>query len=103
LIIGPRCKLYRSSCNGVEVQLRVEPDCAWLTIKRAGEERQYRDIADADVEKVLADFQAIGTNPEKFKAFVNAAEAQPVAWVVFSAKKTGDSRADESPAQQPDL
>jgi hypothetical protein len=30
-------------------------------------------------------------NPEKFKAFVNAAEAQPVAWVVFSAEKTGDS------------
>jgi hypothetical protein len=26
-------------------------------------------------------------NPEKFKAFVNAAEAQPVAWVVFSEKK----------------
>ena len=44
-------------------------------IKRPGEDRQYRDIADADVAKGVADFQAIGEDPEKFRAFVDATEA----------------------------
>jgi hypothetical protein len=28
--------LYRASSNGVEIRLRIEPDCVWLTIKRPG-------------------------------------------------------------------
>jgi hypothetical protein len=52
--------------------LRVEPGEAWLTIKRPGEERQYRDIADADVPALVAEFEAIGEDLEKFRAFVDA-------------------------------
>ena len=60
MIVGPRNKLYRASCNGVEIGLRVEPDVAWLTIKRPGEERQYRYIPG-----VVERFEAIGEDPEK--------------------------------------
>jgi hypothetical protein len=53
--------------------LRVEPDVAWLTIKRSGEERQYRDIAQGEVAQVVEQFEAIGEDPEKFKAFLSRA------------------------------
>ncbi len=56
----------------MELQLRIEPDVAWLTIKRPGEERQYRDIAQSEVAGVVEQFEAIGDDPEKFKAFVAA-------------------------------
>jgi hypothetical protein len=56
----------KQSCNGIEMQLRVDPGAAWLTIKRPGCERAYRDIPD--------EFQAIGEDVDRFEAFVNAAE-----------------------------
>jgi hypothetical protein len=46
---------------------------AWLTIKRSGEERQYRDIAQGEVAQVVEQFEAIGEDPEKFKAFLSRA------------------------------
>jgi hypothetical protein len=51
---------------GIELRLRVEPDGAWLTIKRPGEERQYRDIPESDVPALVAEFEAIGESPERF-------------------------------------
>ena len=65
--------LRRASCGGVEIRLCVEPDVAWLTIKRSGEERQYRDIAQGEVAQVVEQFEAIGEDPEKFKAFLSRA------------------------------
>jgi len=70
--LGPKCYCFRSSCNGIEIRLRVDPGAAWLTIKRPGCERDYRDIPDAEVAAVVDQFRAIGEDPEKFKAFVNA-------------------------------
>jgi hypothetical protein len=66
--------LYRASSNSIELRLRVEPDGAWLTIKRPGMEAEYLDIPEPDVAAALAGFEAIGEDPEKFKAFVSAAE-----------------------------
>ncbi len=66
---------YRASAFGIEVRLRVEPDCAWLTIKRPGAEAHYVDIPDAEITDVVDRFLAIGDSPEKFEAFVNAAES----------------------------
>jgi hypothetical protein len=50
--------------------------CAWLVIRKPHSEAQYVELAEGDIAKVLAEFQAIGEDPEKFKAFVNAAEAR---------------------------
>jgi hypothetical protein len=36
----------------------------------------YRELGEQDFGRVLADFQAIGTDSEKFNAFVNAAESR---------------------------
>jgi hypothetical protein len=74
--LGPKCYSFRSSCNGIEMQLRVDPGAAWLTIKRPGCERAYRDIPDPEVAAVVDQFQAIGEDVDRFKAFVNAAEAR---------------------------
>ncbi len=49
---------------------------AWLTIKRPGEERQYRDIAQSEVAGVVEQFEAIGEDVDRFKAFVCVAESQ---------------------------
>jgi hypothetical protein len=56
--------------------LLVHPDAAWLTIKRPGCERDYRDIPDAEVAATVEQFQAIGEDVEKFKAFVSSAQAR---------------------------
>jgi len=64
--------LHRLSYRGVEIRLLVTPGEAWLTIKRPGEERQYRDIPQAEVDSVLQEFQAVEDDVEKFHAFVNA-------------------------------
>ena len=73
---GSSGAVWRSSCNGIELKLRFEQGLgAWLMIKRPGCEREYRDIADVDVAATVKQFVAIGEDPEKFKAFVNAAEA----------------------------
>jgi hypothetical protein len=56
--------------------LRIEPDgSSRLTIKRPRCEPRHIDVEPQDVAAVLADFQAIGEDPEKFKAFVNAGVA----------------------------
>jgi hypothetical protein len=74
--LGPKCFSYRASCAGVEIQLRVDPGAAWLTIKRPGCERAYRDIPESEVAATVDQFQAIGVDVDRFTAFVSAAEAR---------------------------
>ena len=73
-MLGPRQELLRMSCNGVEIRLRVNPDSSWLTIRYPDREPFYRDIEHGEVAGVLAEFHAIGKDPEKFNAFVGAVE-----------------------------
>ena len=79
--LGPKCYSFRASGNEIEMQLRVDPGAAWLTIKRPGCERSYRDIPDADVAATVEQFLAIGEDPEKFKGIRDgggiSAELQP--------------------------
>jgi hypothetical protein len=63
--------IYRASCNGVEIRLRIEPDGAWLVIKRPGLEASYVEIEDRDVPALVAELEAIGDDPEKFSAFLS--------------------------------
>jgi len=72
-LITPRNAIYRSSCNGIEIRIVITPDAAYLTIRKPHSEPLYRELAEGDVAKVLADFQAIGEDPEKFTAFIDAA------------------------------
>ena len=51
----------------------MTPDGAWLVIRKPHSEAQYVELADGELAKVLSDFQDIGEDPEKFKAFVDAA------------------------------
>jgi hypothetical protein len=53
------------------MKLRVDPGAAWLTIKRPGCERDYRDIPEAEVAATVEQFLAIGEDPDKFRAFVD--------------------------------
>jgi hypothetical protein len=46
-----------------------------MTIKHPGCERTCVDIPDAEVAAVVDQFQAIGEDVDRFKAFVSAAEA----------------------------
>ncbi len=55
--------------------VRVEPDTAWLTIKRPGAEADYIEVADRDVSALVAEFQAIGDDREKFKTRSSAVVA----------------------------
>ena len=50
--------------------MRVEPNGAWLVIKRPEAEAEYRDISSAEIAGVVERFEAIGDSPEKFKALV---------------------------------
>ena len=56
----------------MEIRLLVHPDAAWVTIKRPGCERDYRDIPEAEVAATVEQFLAIDGDPEKFKVFVSA-------------------------------
>jgi len=47
-----------------------------MTIKRPGCERRYYDIPEAEVAAVVDQFQAIGEDVDRFKAFLSAAEAR---------------------------
>jgi hypothetical protein len=67
--------IYRSSCNGIEIRLVITPDVAYLAIRKPHSEPSYRELAEGDVAKVLAEFQNIGTDVQRFEAFVNAAGA----------------------------
>jgi hypothetical protein len=62
--------LYLASCNLVEIWLRVEPDCAWLTIKGPGPESEYYDIPQGEVAGIVEQFLAIGEDVDCFNAFV---------------------------------
>jgi hypothetical protein len=70
--LGPKHRLYRSSCNGIELRLRAFPGGSWLTIKKPGQDRQYFDIEESQVEAVVAEFESIGDSVERFQEFVNA-------------------------------
>jgi hypothetical protein len=82
-MVTPRNAIYRSSCNGISIRIVITPDLAYLAIRGRGHDH-YRELAEGDVAKVLAEFQAIGTDPEKFAAFVNAAEAKKKSTSVIS-------------------
>ena len=72
-------RIYRSSGFGIEIRLSVTPDGAWLVIRRPGVEPYYRDIIpEAELDAVVGEFQAIGEDPAKFQAFVNAANRQGI-------------------------
>jgi hypothetical protein len=74
---GPRQQVFRSSCNGVSVRLRVNAgDESWIVIKAPGTEPRYREIPETKVDAVVAEFQAIGDSTERFAAFVNAYSTQ---------------------------
>jgi hypothetical protein len=42
-------------------------------VKRPGAESEYHDIPQGEVAGIAEQFQAIGEDPEKFKAFLSAA------------------------------
>ena len=50
--------------HGIVKAVRVEPDTAWLTIKRPGAEADYIEVEDRGVSALVAKFQAIGISPE---------------------------------------
>jgi hypothetical protein len=54
----------------------VTPDGAWLVIRKPHSEAQYVELADCDLAKVLAEFQAMGDSVEKFETFVNQVAVQ---------------------------
>jgi hypothetical protein len=64
----------RLSCiiRGVEVRLRVNPDAAWIVIRKSGTGPRYCDIPQDQVAAVVVELQGIGEDPRKFAAFVNA-------------------------------
>jgi hypothetical protein len=73
MTLGPRQFVYRSSCDGVSVRLRVNPgDASWIVVKALGTEPRYREIGDNEVDAVLTEFSEIGEDRAKFTAFVNA-------------------------------
>ena len=71
MTLGPQEAVYRSSSGGVELRLRVTPGGSWVVIKGPGTESRYFDIPGDQVGAVVAEFQAIGEDPDKFAAFVN--------------------------------
>jgi hypothetical protein len=69
--LGPRQQVFRCSSGGTEIRLRVNAgDQSWCIIKRAGAPADYVDLEDKEVDAVVARFNAIGTDPAKFDAFV---------------------------------
>ena len=74
MTLGPRQFVYRASCNRAEIRLRVNPgDQSWIVVKRPGRGQQYVEIADHNVDDVVARFHAIDGDPERFTAFVQTA------------------------------
>jgi hypothetical protein len=68
--------IFRASCRATEIKLSIQRGSgAVLTIKRPRTETQGIEIPEQDVATLVAEFQAIGEDPEKFEAFVNAAES----------------------------
>jgi len=69
-MLGPTQQIYRASCNSVEVRLRVNPDSAWIVIRRPGAEPYYRDIAEIELPGLMAQYRAIDGDAGRFGAFV---------------------------------
>lgn len=69
-MMGPKQFLHRKSCKGVELRFRINPDCAWMTIQKPGCGRELVEIADEDLARVKARFDAIGDDPGRFADFV---------------------------------
>jgi hypothetical protein len=69
---GPKQFCYRASCNSVEIRLRVNPDAAWIILKRPGNAAHYIDLDDQDVDAVVARFNQIGDSPALFDDFVRS-------------------------------
>ena len=65
--------IYRSSCNGVEIRISVTLTALGLSFGGRGVEPYYRDIPEAELAALVEAFESIGTDAEKFKAFVDAA------------------------------
>ena len=68
--MGPTQRIYRASCKGTEIRLRVNVDAAWLVIKRPGQPADYVDIQPKDIDELLRQFQAIKGDPGRFDEFV---------------------------------
>lgn len=73
--LAPRQEIYRASCLGTEIRIRINPDSAWIVVQRPGAEQYYRDLLPDEVSSVLSDFHAIGKSPQRFEAFVNGLTA----------------------------
>ena len=50
---------------------------AWLTMTKPQSEPRHVQVEDQDVEALVAEFEAIGEDSEKFEAFVNAVAVEP--------------------------
>ena len=54
--------------------MRVDPDAAWIVIKRPNSAAFYVDINAQDIDGVVARFHAIGEDPDKFDAFCRSVQ-----------------------------
>ena len=66
-----KIKIYRSSCDGVEIRIVQTPGLTYLVV-RGRVHDHYAELPDADVGATVEEFQAIGEDPDRFQAFVNA-------------------------------
>ena len=68
--------VWRASSKGTEIRLSIHRDTgAILKIKRPGIPETRVEIDLGNVGSTVDQFQAIGGDPAKFQAFVNAAES----------------------------
>jgi hypothetical protein len=70
-----RNRIYRASCNGVEIRIVQTPELAYLSIRGRGHD-QYVELAEQDVAALVGKLEAINGDPEKFQEFVAAAAAE---------------------------
>jgi hypothetical protein len=66
-----RAGSHKLSPAGIEPTFRIEPDGAWLVIRRPGLEPSYHEVQDRDVPKMIAELEAIGDSVERFNAFLS--------------------------------
>lgn len=75
-MLGPRQEIYRASFNGAEIRLRVNPDNAWIVIRRPGAEPYYRDIAESELPELMAQYRAIDGDAGRFQDFLGRVASQ---------------------------
>jgi len=61
--------VFRASCNGVELRLRIDADGAWAVVRRPGSPAHYVDL-ERDIESTIERFHAINGDRNKFDDFV---------------------------------